>query len=223
VSHRLRRVLGLSCLVTGAVLLLYAASVTLRGTAWQRRAAALLPEAEAESAGAPGTPAIAGPARPPERAAPPRRGDPFARLRIERLGLDVAVAEGTDRRTLSRGPGHMEGSAHAGEPDNCIIAGHRDGPFARLRSARPGDIVEVTGRGATALYRIDDISIVDRGNVAPLAPAKEPVLTLVTCYPFHYVGKAPRRFIARASLIDPCLHQGVLNEESAERDPRVGG
>lgn len=218
-SGRRRRVLGLLFLVAGAALVAYAASVTLRAAAWQTRAAALMPESVARSFGPHGPGAAAPDAPGAPAAAAPRRGDPLARLRIERLGLDVAVAEGTDRRTLAIGPGHLEGSAHPGEPDNCIIAGHRDGPFGRLRSARPGDVVEVAGRGGTARYRVDDIAIVDRADLSPLAPAAEPILTLVTCYPFHYVGKAPRRFIVRASLMAPPWGPDALDEDIVATDP----
>jgi sortase A len=97
-----------------------------------------------------------------------------------------------------------------GEPDNCIIAGHRDGPFRRLGAARPGDIVEIADRTGMTRYRIDSIETVPKEDLRPLAPSSAPVLTLVTCFPFNYVGRAPRRFIVRASLVV---------EEATERPP----
>jgi sortase A len=188
VRERVRRALGIGCAALGAALLLYAASVTAAAAAWQARAAR-----RSAAVAAPG---------PDHADSAVARGRPLGRLRIERLGIDVMVAEGSDRRTLLRGPGHLEGSALPGEPDNCIIAGHRDGAFRRLGGARPGDRVEIATGGGTARYRVDAITIVDRDDASPLAPADRAILTLVTCHPFRYVGPAPRRFIVRASLID---------------------
>jgi sortase A len=200
----LRRPAGAACVLAGAALLLHAAAVTVRGSVWQGRALPLLSARGGPPAGVGGESGAHPPgARFPAAApAPPRRGEPLARVRIDRLGLDVAVAEGTDRRTLSLGPGHYEGSGLPGAADNCIIAGHRDGPFARLRSVRPGDLVVLEADRGVFRYRVDGTTVVDRDDASPLAPADRAILTLVTCHPFRYVGPAPRRFIVRASLID---------------------
>jgi sortase A len=191
----LRRLFGGACMVGGAALLLGAASISLQGRVWQERHAALFSAGAGADRQAPLPPA--------ERTAhPPLRGEALAHLSIPRLGIGSVVVEGTDADSLRLGPGHLEGSALPGQPDNCIIAGHRDGPFRRLRTARPGDIVEITGRTRVDHYRIDSVDTVPKDDLRPLAPSSEPILTLVTCYPFHYVGKAPMRFIVRASLLD---------------------
>jgi sortase A len=179
----LRRVSGLVCVAAGGLLLARAAALRIEATAWQ---ASQRP-----------APARAGRTTPR-----PRRGEAVARLRIPRLGIDTVVAEGTDPRTLSRGPGHMEGTGLPGEADNCIIAGHRDGVFARLRSIRAGDLVEFAGRVGTSRYRIVEVRVVDRDENRPLAPSRRPLLTLITCYLFDYVGLAPRRLVVRGELVE---------------------
>jgi len=192
----LRRLIGGACMVGGAALLLGAASISLHGRVWQERHAALF--AAAQAAGdrqAPLLPAA-------QTAQRPLRGEALAHLSIPRLGIGSVVVEGTDPDSLKLGPGHLEGSALPGQADNCIIAGHRDGAFRRLRTARPGDIVEITGRTRVDHYRIDSVETVPKDDLRPLAPSSAPILTLVTCYPFHYVGRAPMRFIVRASLLD---------------------
>jgi len=181
---------GATCLVTAGV-------VTTRARVWQERHADRL-QAPPRTADASGRPHDATPVDP----GPPARGGALGRLRVPRLGIDVVVAEGTDSRTLSLGPGHLEGSALPGQRDNCIIAGHRDGPFGRLRGAKPGDRVEIFDDAGVTSYRVDSVDVVDKRDTRVLAPSTTPLLTLVTCYPFHYVGHAPQRFIVRATLVD---------------------
>ena len=130
------------------------------------------------------------------------------------------IVEGTDAKSLRLGPGHLEGSALPGEPDNCIIAGHRDGPFRRLGSARPGDIVEIADRARVSRYRVESIETVPKDDLRPLSPSSEPVLTLITCFPFRYVGKAPNRFIVRASLLEVAPGEPV-RRSSAESGPET--
>ena len=186
----IRRIAGSCCVVAGAGLLLYAASVTARGAIWQERHAAQFSRQVAA------TPAPV----PTGQVAPPRRGEALARLRVPRLGIDVVVAEGTDARSLSLGAGHLEDSALPGQPDNCIIAGHRDGPFGRLRSARAGDLVEISDGVRRHRYEIVERRVVRKDDVRDLAPAARPILTLVTCYPIDHLGPAPRRLVVRGEL-----------------------
>ena len=192
---RLRTTVGLFCVAAGAGCLLYAAAVTGRGLLWQAEHADRFAGVE-PSVVEPATAAI-----PPSSV--PARGEALGRLRIPRAGIDVGVVEGTDRRSLSLGPGHLEGSALPGDPDNCIIAGHRDGPFGRLRSIRPGDVVEISEAAGVSRYRVETTGVVDRDDTTPLAPTGGPQLTLVTCYPFNHIGPAPQRFIVRGALIEP--------------------
>jgi sortase A len=142
--------------------------------------------------------------------ASPRPGEALARLRVDRLGLEVMVAEGSDEKTLALGPGHMQESALPGEPGNCIIAGHRDAEFRRLRDIRVGDVVDLSGWSGSARYRVTAIRIVDRDQTGLLAVGEEARLTLVTCYPFFYVGPAPQRFIVQAELVRAEVAQADL-------------
>ena len=120
------------------------------------------------------------------------------RIAIERLGIDAIVAEGTRSRTLRRAVGHVSGTAFPGEPGNVALAGHRDTFFAGLRNVRPGDRIEMTTPDGQFEYRVVSRSVVgpERGEV--LAATDTPTLTLITCFPFQYVGPAPERLIVRA-------------------------
>ena len=142
--------------------------------------------------------------------ASPRPGEALARLRVDRLGLEVMVAEGSDEKTLALGPGHLQESALPGEPGNCIIAGHRDAEVRRLRDIRVGDLVDLSGWSGSARYRVTAIRIVDRDQTGLLAVGEEARLTLVTCYPFLYVGPAPQRFIVQAELVRAEVAQADL-------------
>jgi sortase A len=207
VKRRLRSITGIACFLLGATLLLWAGAIAVRATAWQARHTATFQEGAHEGGPAPAVePASAGgPGVVAESELPvaePRRGSAVARLLIKRLGVDVVVVEGTDAASLRLGPGHLEGSALPGDPDNCIIAGHRDGPFGLLSGTRPGDQVEIRSRSGTELYRVDSIQVVDKDDSGPLAVAREPILTLITCYPINHLGPAPRRLIVRAALVE---------------------
>jgi len=125
---------------------------------------------------------------------------PIAVLRIPKVGLEVAVLEGTDDFALDRAVGHIEGTAQPGEAGNVAIAGHRDGFFRGLKDVARGDRIELETLDGTDTYVIDDLSIVDPDQVEVLGPTVEPAITLVTCYPFYYVGSAPKRFIVRGVL-----------------------
>jgi sortase A len=125
-------------------------------------------------------------------------GHPLAVLRIPRIGLEVPVLDGTDEPRLNRGVGRIEGTAHPGQAGNLGIAGHRDGFFRGLKDVEIGDTVELETLEGAATYLVDDIRIVDPADVSVLRPTASPVITMVTCYPFYYVGSAPRRYIVRA-------------------------
>lgn len=126
---------------------------------------------------------------------------PLAVLRIPRLGLEAAVLEGTDEWTLDRGVGHIEETALPGVAGNIGIAGHRDGFFRVLEHVRVGDRLEVQTLDGVQLYQIARTWIVDPEDVSVLDPTSTPSVTLVTCYPFYFVGPAPRRFIVRAERV----------------------
>lgn len=124
----------------------------------------------------------------------------LALLEIPRLGLTVPVLEGTDELTLNRGVGHIEGTALPGECDNVGIAGHRDGFFRVLKDVTDGDTITLVTLWETMHYTVEDTRIVEPEEIQVLDPTSTPVLTLVTCFPFYYVGNAPERYVVRARL-----------------------
>ena len=122
----------------------------------------------------------------------------LGRLEIPRLHLSVIVMEGDDDDTLARAVGHIQGTPLPWEPGNSVMAGHRDTFFRPLRNIREGDeILMATARG-TFDYRVTRTEIVEPDDLSALAPSPTRSLTLVTCYPFVYVGSAPQRFIIHA-------------------------
>ena len=125
---------------------------------------------------------------------------PLAVLSIDRLRIRVPVFEGTDDLALNRGAGWILGTARPGEAGNIGIASHRDGFFRGLKDIAVGDEVVVTTRDEQGTYLVDEIEIVGPEQVEVLQPRRSPSVTLVTCYPFYFIGDAPRRFIVHASL-----------------------
>jgi sortase A len=125
---------------------------------------------------------------------------PMAILRIPKINLEVAVLEGTDELSLNRAVGRIEGTATLDTMGNLGIAGHRDGFFRGLKDVVVGDLMELETLSGNRTFEIDDISIVAPSDVHVLAPTETPTITLVTCYPFYYVGKAPKRYIVRARI-----------------------
>ena len=124
----------------------------------------------------------------------------LAVLRIPRIGVEVPVLEGTDDWTLNRAVGHIEDTARPGGTGNSGIAGHRDGFFRALKDIHDGDVIELKTLGGTEIYQVRRTWIVDPEDLSVLDPTDAPALTLVTCYPFYFVGSAPQRFIVRAVL-----------------------
>jgi sortase A len=123
-------------------------------------------------------------------------------LRIPKIHVEVPVLDGTDELSLNRGVGRIAGTASPGQDGNIGIAGHRDGFFRGLKDVALGDTVEVVTQTGTEIYIIDNVVIVDPHDTSVLQARQRPSLTLVTCYPFHFVGSAPRRYIVQASLAD---------------------
>ena len=126
---------------------------------------------------------------------------PLAILRIQRVGLEVPVLEGTDDLTLNRAVGHIADTAAPGAPGNSGIAGHRDGFFRALKDLTAGDSLELETRQSKETYRVERTWIVDPDDVTVLDPTPSPAVTLVTCYPFYFVGSAPQRYIVRAARV----------------------
>ncbi|HET9037533.1 MAG TPA: class D sortase, partial [Myxococcaceae bacterium] len=129
------------------------------------------------------------------RPAPP----PLAVLRIPRLRFEAPVLAGTDEWTLDRAVGHIEGTAHPGQRGNVGLSAHRDGFFRVLKDVAEGDVLELALPGEVRRFRVDRLSIVGPDDVGVLSPSPSERLTLVTCYPFYFVGPAPKRFIVEAA------------------------
>ena len=143
-------------------------------------------------------PAIHPAAAPRTAPAPLRRGDAIGELDIPRLHLSVMVLEGDDERTLRSGAGHIPGTALPPVRGNIGIAAHRDTWFRPLRFVKPNDRIALKTPAGVSRFTVSDIEIVPPTDVQALAPAPGRDLTLVTCYPFYYVGPAPQRFIVHA-------------------------
>ncbi|HWY67016.1 MAG TPA: class D sortase [Terriglobales bacterium] len=126
---------------------------------------------------------------------------PLAMLRLPKLRLQVPVFNGTGELILNRGAGRIEGTAMPGGVGNLGIAAHRDGFFRSLKDVEVGDRLELATVDGIITYAIDDIEIVFPNNVSVLQPRPRPSVTLVTCYPFYFIGDAPQRFIVHASQI----------------------
>lgn len=133
-----------------------------------------------------------------ESPGPAGRGSSLGRLEISSVGLAVMVLEGTGSKTLRRGVGHIPGTALPGERGNIAIAGHRDTFFRPLRNIHKGDEITLTTLQGVYRYRVDSMQLVEPEDTAALNNSGDATLTLVTCYPFYYVGTAPKRFIVRA-------------------------
>jgi sortase A len=130
-------------------------------------------------------------------------GPALAVLAIPKIRLEVPVLDGTDDFTLNRAVGLIEGTARPGEAGNAAIAGHRDGFFRGLKEVGPGDAITLRTRAGPRDYVVKTVRVIGPEDVSVLDETPTDVLTLVTCYPFYYVGKAPQRFIVRAERTNP--------------------
>jgi sortase A len=147
-------------------------------------------------------------------AAPPLPGSGamsslVGRLEIPRVGLSVVVAEGADDATLRRAAGHIPGTALPGRSGNVGIAGHRDTLFRPLQGIRMDDVILLTTLQGEYRYRVVSTKVVGPSDVAVLHPDGGEILTLVTCFPFYFVGPAPDRFIVRAQRVTQKHGDGI--------------
>jgi sortase A len=129
-----------------------------------------------------------------------RPGETVAELSIPRLKTRLYVFEGDDDQELQRGPGHIPGTAMPGAIGNAVIAGHRDTHFRVLKDIRKGDEIVVRTVDGEFRYQVRGTSIVAPEDTAALQPSTDTLLHLVTCYPFYWIGTAPKRFVVEASL-----------------------
>jgi sortase A len=130
-------------------------------------------------------------------------GDLIGRIEIPRVGVSAIVLQGVGSKTLRRGVGHIPGTPLPVDDGNVGLAGHRDSFFRALKDIRQNDTIELTTLDGTFEYKVEWTKIVTPEETSVLADDGAPSLTLVTCYPFYYVGSAPKRFIVRAERIEP--------------------
>ena len=202
----LRRILKWSqrMLLACAVLLLgYCAFAVLDAWIFQRRESAelerLLRDRRAASEVAPQPVSAAS-----LKAAPAAvEGSLIGRIEIPRLLVSVVVVEGVDKTTLRRAVGHIPGTAMPGQAGNVGLAGHRDTFFRPLKDLRVKDEIQLSTVKGSFRYQVVSLRIVEPDNVGVLASSGENVLTLVTCFPFYFVGPAPKRWIVRARQVSP--------------------
>jgi sortase A len=168
-----------------------------------------------------------------ERIPPPARGSVLGRVSVPRLGLSAMVREGVDSHTLAIAVGHVPQTALAGRAGNFVLAAHRDTLFRPLKDIREGDVITFESAGSGTLrYQVFATEIVQPNEVrvlrpdAGLAPSAHSqgggaLLTMITCYPFYYVGAAPQRFIVHARLIAP-VPQRQAESTPGSAKSRVG-
>ena len=199
-----RRIVSFALILAGVVLCALAGLHYLRGFEAQRQARLVFKKTLETASVAPPLSAIpAGKAL--ARASSPQ-GQPIARLRIPSAQIDVIVLEGSDAEVLEKGPGHVQGTelpgGHRGL-NNCVITAHRDSHFRNLGWVRNGERIELTTPRGLERYRVVSREVVDAGAVGVLAATATPRLTLITCYPFSFIGHAPKRLVVIAEPEPP--------------------
>jgi sortase A len=175
---------------TGAVAGVWFVLSTLGIISYQVTQARRLEKLESSAASVPGSGPM-GPLQP---------GDPFGRISIPRIGLSAMVAEGDDEDTLRHAVGHIPGTAAPWGAGNVALAGHRDTLFRGLSRVRLDDVIELETLRGTFKYRVERITVVGPQDVE-VVQSPEWDLTLVTCFPFHYVGPAPQRYIVQGTRV----------------------
>jgi sortase A len=135
--------------------------------------------------------------------AAPQLGAAMARLSIPRLNASWYIVEGVERKQLRKGPGHIPGTAMPGSSGNCVISAHRDTHFRALKDIQHGDEIVVETRSGKFRYRVTGMRVVEPSNTSVLEASTGSEMSLITCYPFYWVGPAPRRFVVRAELEQP--------------------
>lgn len=172
--------------ITGAAVLIVCAGMVLEARLYQHRQNQILEQAIRRPQ-PPGLPQVPGPS-----------GSLIGRIDIPRIGLSTVVAEGVEPGTLRMAAGHVPGTALPGGPGTVAIAAHRDTLFRSLRHIRRGDQILLTTAAGQYRYSVESLQVVNPDDVSVLEGASYPSVTLITCYPFYYVGPAPRRFVVRA-------------------------
>jgi sortase A len=199
---RRRRRLGTLLALLGAGLLLVVAQGLWTRWSAQREARSVLQLAPAEDNVDVATPPPDdGGDAPAVRARRPEAGSVVGRIRIASAGVDVVALEGVGDDILRRAAGHFPGTALPGARGNASFAAHRDSFFRGLRDVGVGDAIELETPEGAFLYRVSETRVVEPEAVEVVASRGRDELTLITCFPFDYVGPAPRRFVVHADLV----------------------
>ena len=130
---------------------------------------------------------------------------PLGILTIDKLNINVPIYNGTYELNLNRGAGRVKGMAKMDEVGNLGISSHRDGFFRGLKDIQVGDDIEIQTTRGVQHYSVSDISIIPKEDISPMKPTTDKTLTLVTCYPFYFVGHAPKRYIVTATAEEPLI------------------
>jgi LPXTG-site transpeptidase (sortase) family protein len=184
VNRAARVLLGPALIVAGAALLVYVGTQYSRMYAEQHRLAKQWQQQNEPGA----TPAPA--------------DDGLTKLVIPKINLDAIVVEGTTRRQLLLGPGHMRETPAPGEVGNSVITAHRDTFFRHIYELNKGDILEVRRSGKTYTYEVTGKKVTDPEDLSVLRSSKDKRLTLITCYPTYYIGPAPDRLVVFAKMVE---------------------
>lgn len=136
----------------------------------------------------------------------PETGDYIGKLYIPTLKAELPIYQGTKEDELEKGVGHFSGSVLPGENDNCVLSGHRDTVFHKLGKVDKGDLLIVRTSSGEFKYRVSKIRIVDADDRTVIVSKPRATLTVSTCYPFHYIGSAPKRYILVAYLADKTIY-----------------
>lgn len=196
-------------LILSLCIMLYSAFQILRAPAearealktWEKkREEAPLPAAAGEETPLPEG-MISTPAEPVNANSSYTEGEVIGEIYFPKLDKRVAILEGTGRAELKQGAGHDEGSAAVGASGNSVLAGHRDTVFRGLGELKKQDLIELETADGKFTYEVTGSVIIDGQTRGAIKPSKEPVLTLITCYPFSFIGSAPDRYLLSARLI----------------------
>lgn len=192
-THRARRAVAVVLCMAGVLLLAHSAREYLRAEAFRRDV--LNP------------PMLTADASPRQR---PQPDDLIGTLEIPRLRTCEPIVEGDGEAALARGIGHLPDTPLPWEPGNAALAGHRDTVFRPLARVRVGDVIAIQTRGQRYEYTVRDTRVVEPDDLSVLQAGPTPSLTLITCYPFRFIGPAPKRFIVRAERAATSTPNGRL-------------
>ena len=178
---------GTVATLVGLTLIVYAGVITFRARAHQEAFAVSLPSPPSD-----GEPVVREPIA---------EGLTIGEIQVDRIGLRTVSAHGETDAILALGAGPLADTPWLDQRGNVVLAGHRDTVFRSLEQIRVGDVIDVTGHSVAMRYIVTSTTIVEPDDLSVLAGSSDNTLTLITCFPFVYIGHAPRRFIVRATEI----------------------